>query len=56
MSERIINNTPWGQINIHIAKDGRCEVFANGSFLSFYNGTPDDDDNKIINYIEKKMS
>lgn len=56
MKERIIEDTPWGQITVRIAKDGKCEVFSKGSFLSFYEGKPSDDDKKIITYIESKMS
>lgn len=55
MNEKIIDNTRWGQIRVKMAKDGKCEVFAGDNFLSFYDGTPDDHEDKIIAYIEQKM-
>lgn len=58
MNEKIIENTRWGQIKVRMAKDGKCEVFHGKNFekfLSFYDGTPDDHEDRIIAYIEQKM-
>lgn len=55
-------NTPWGRINLYLAKDGKCEAFvedeASGeeTFLSFYDGAHTDSRDKVLAYIEKKMS
>lgn len=57
--DKVIDGTQWGNIRVHMADDGKCEVFhlKNGKeqFLSFYDGVPTDSDDRIVAYIESKM-
>ncbi len=56
-----IEVSPWGKINLYLAMDDKCEVFTENAqtheekFLSFYDGLPGDNPDKIIAYIEMKM-
>lgn len=56
-----LENTPWGKLNLYLAKDGKCEVFTEDpatheeKFLSFYDGQPTDSRDKVLAYIEMKM-
>lgn len=57
--ERVIENTQWGKIKLYLAEDGKCEVFRvteqGEEFLSFYDGQPNDKEDRITAYIEMKM-